>query len=137
MGASQNVGNHDEAVRDFEFIFKNEQTRENQQAVRDAKRKQKLAERKDYYKILKVSKDADEKGIKKAYRKQAMLHHPDRHSGSSDEKKAEEEKLFKDVNEAFSVLSDEKKRSMYDNGQGMGGQRGGFPGGGGFSFSFG
>ena len=78
-----------------------------------AKRKQKLAERKDYYKILKVSKDADDKEIKKAYRKQAMLHHPDRHSGESEEKKANEEKLFKDVNEAFSVLSDPKKKQMY------------------------
>lgn len=119
--ASQDVGNHDEAVRDFEKIFKLEQTRENKQAIHDAKRKQKLAERKDYYKILKVSKDADDKEIKKAYRKQAMLHHPDRHSGESEEKKANEEKLFKDVNEAFSVLSDPKKKQMYDNGQDLNG----------------
>lgn len=114
---SQNIGNHEDAVRDLETVFKMEQTRENQGAVRDAKRQQKLAERKDYYKILKVTKEADEKEIKKAYRKKAMLHHPDRHSGESDEKKAAEEKLFKDVNEAFSVLSDETKKSRYDNGQ--------------------
>merc|ERR1711881_38969 len=126
--ASQNINKHDEAVRDFEKIFKMEQTRENKQAVSDAKRKQKLAARKDYYKILKISKDADEKDIKKAYRKQAMLHHPDRHSAGTDEEKEEAEKKFKDVNEAFSVLSDEKKKYNFDNGidlEGRGGMGGG------------
>ena len=110
---SQNIGNHEDAVRDLETVFKMEQTRENQGAVREAKKQQKMAERKDYYKILKVTKEADEKEIKKAYKKKAMLHHPDRHSGATDEKKEAEEKLFKDVNEAFSVLSDETKKSRY------------------------
>lgn len=129
--AYQNVGDHQNAVNDFEYIFKLEKTRENRDAVSQAKRKQKLAERKDYYKILKVSRDADDKDIKKAYRKQALLHHPDRHANSSDDEKALHEKNFKDVNEAFSILSDEKKKSRYDNGQDLeDGGMGGFSSGG-------
>ena len=64
---------------------------------------------KDYYKILGVSKNADDKEIKKAFRKLARQYHPD---VNPDDKVAEEK--FKDVNEAYEVLSDSDKRSMYD-----------------------
>lgn len=64
---------------------------------------------KDYYKILDVSKGANDSEIKKAYRKLAMRYHPDRHKG---EKKAEEK--FKEISEAYAVLSDPKKRKQYD-----------------------
>ena len=64
---------------------------------------------KDYYDVLGVSRNADDKEIKKAYRKLAKLYHPDTNPGN----KAAEEK-FKEVNEAYSVLSDPKKRKMYD-----------------------
>lgn len=113
---NQNLGEHDQAVRDFETVAKLEPTRENKQAVQQAKKQAKLAERKDYYKILKVSKDAEEKDLKKAYKKMALVHHPDRHSSASEEEKLKHEKAFKDVNEAFSVLSDPQKRHRYDNG---------------------
>ena len=66
-------------------------------------------EYKDYYKILGVSKDADEKSIKKAYRKLAREYHPDM---NPDNPQAEDK--FKDVNEAYEVLSDSEKRQMYD-----------------------
>jgi curved DNA-binding protein len=66
-------------------------------------------EYKDYYKILGVSKDADEKTIKKAYRKLARQYHPDM---NPDDAQAEER--FKDANEAYEVLSDAEKRQMYD-----------------------
>lgn len=46
----------------------------------------------------------------------ALVHHPDRHSSASEEEKLKHEKAFKDVNEAFSVLSDPQKRHRYDNG---------------------
>ena len=59
----------------------------------------------DYYSILGVSRDADEKTIKKAFRKLAREHHPD---AGGDEAK------FKEINEAYEVLSDEKKRRLYD-----------------------
>lgn len=65
--------------------------------------------RKDYYQILGVSKDADEATIKKAFRKLAKQYHPDTNVGN-----AEAEKKFKEINEAYSILSDEEKRKAYD-----------------------
>lgn len=63
----------------------------------------------DYYDILEVSKTASQDEIKKAYRKQALKYHPDRNPGD-----AGAEKRFKDIAEAYEVLSDEKKRQTYD-----------------------
>jgi curved DNA-binding protein len=63
----------------------------------------------DYYKILDIPKDATKQQIKKAYRKLAMKYHPDKNKG---DKNAEEK--FKQVSEAYAVLSDEEKRQQYD-----------------------
>jgi molecular chaperone DnaJ len=81
---------------------------------------------KDLYEILGVSKTADEKEIKSAYRKLALQWHPDKHKGD-----ASAEEKFKEINEAYSVLSDKKKRQQYDT-FGSAGSPQGFPGGGGF-----
>ena len=62
---------------------------------------------KDYYKILGVNKNASKEEIKKSYRKLAMKYHPDQNKGD----KASEER-FKEVNEAYAVLSDEEKRKV-------------------------
>ena len=64
---------------------------------------------KDYYKILGVSKDASLEEIKKAYRKLALKYHPDRNKGDK-----EAEAKFKEINEAYAVLSDPEKRKQYD-----------------------
>ena len=81
-----------------------------------------------YYEILEVTKDADKSTIKKAYRKMAMKYHPDKNPDDS-----EAEEKFKHVNEAYQVLSDEEKRSIYDRYGKQGleghGQGGGFSGG--------
>lgn len=130
--------------------------------IRNAELELKKSKRKDYYKILGVEKDANDNEIKKAYRKLAIVHHPDKNP--DDETAAER---FKDIGEAYETLSDPEKRARYDSGddlidpnemfaqqgggfpmQGggmnispemlfnmMGGQGGG--GGGGFSFSTG
>ncbi|MET8983998.1 molecular chaperone DnaJ [Nonomuraea wenchangensis] len=89
---------------------------------------------KDYYAVLGVPKTATADEIKKAYRKLARQYHPDSNQGDT----AKEAK-FKEVSEAYDVLSDTKRRKEYDEartlfGSGVGGQR---PGAGGFSFDFG
>ncbi len=86
---------------------------------------------KDYYRVLGVAEDADRDAIRKAYRKLAKQYHPDANQG--DEKAAER---FKEVGEAYAVLSDEEKRKQYDQmrkfgglGFGFGGAQGPRPGG--------
>src|ERR1043165_3098577 len=91
--------------------------------------------KRDYYEVLGVNKDASEDDIKKAYRKLAMKHHPDR---NPDNPKAEEH--FKEAKEAYEVLSDADKRSAYDRfgHAGVDPQAGGGPAGfGGFADAFG
>ncbi|TGG39610.1 molecular chaperone DnaJ [Duncaniella freteri] len=85
-----------------------------------------MAAKRDYYEVLGVDKNADEKTIKSAYRKKAIQYHPDKNPG---DKEAEEK--FKEAAEAYDVLSNPDKRAKYDQfGHDMGPQ--GFPGGGGF-----
>src|SRR3990167_333500 len=67
--------------------------------------------KKDYYEILGVPKDADLQQLKKAYRSLALRYHPDR--VEADKKKEAEEK-FKEISEAYGVLSDPQKRKLYD-----------------------
>lgn len=64
---------------------------------------------KDYYNILEVAKDADEKEIRRAFRKLARRHHPDVNPNNP-----EAEQQFKEINEAYTVLSDPEKRKLYD-----------------------
>jgi len=85
-----------------------------------------------YYEILEVTKTADKKTIKTAYKKMAKIYHPDKNQGD-----AEAEAKFKLCNEAYQVLSDDQQRSVYDRYgkeglQNGGGGRGGFGGGAGF-----
>lgn len=68
-----------------------------------------MAEKRDYYEVLGIEKGASEEEIKKAFRKMALKYHPDRNQGDKD---AEEK--FKEVNEAYSVLSDPEMRKKYD-----------------------
>ena len=73
-----------------------------------------MAEKRDYYEVLGIQKNASEDDIKQAYRKAALKWHPDRWvSGTDAEKKTAEEK-FKEASEAYSVLSDAQKRAKYD-----------------------
>ena len=97
--------------------------------------------KRDYYTVLGVNRDASDDDIKKAYRKLAMKHHPDRNS----EKGAEDN--FKEAKEAYEILSDARKRAAYDQfghagvdpsvGFGAAGARGGAEGFGGFADAFG
>lgn len=102
-----------------------------------------MANKRDYYEVLGVAKNASQEEIKKAYRKLAIANHPDKNPGD----KAAEER-FKEATEAYEVLGDEKKRQSYDQFgfAGVDGQNGGYSrayadfsdlfGGGGFSSIF-
>jgi len=83
--------------------------------LNDAKNQAEKARKRDYYAILGVDRNASEQEIKRAYKKMAMKYHPDRNAESEETKKMAEKK-FIDVNDAYSVLSDPKKKSMYDQG---------------------
>ena len=93
----------------------------------------------DYYEILGVSKTAEEREIKKAYKRLAMKFHPDRNQGDK-----EAEAKFKEIKEAYEILTDAQKRAAYDQyghaafeQGGMGGGAGGYGGGADFSDIFG
>jgi len=88
--------------------------------------------KRDYYEVLGVTRDTSDRDIKKAYRRMAMKYHPDRNPGD-----AEAEDKFKEVNEAYEVLSDAQKKAAYDQYGHAGVEQGagGF-GGGGFEGSF-
>lgn len=85
-----------------------------------------MAAKSDYYDILGVTKSASAEEIKKAYRKQALEWHPDRHP----QDKEVAERRFKEVNEAYQILSDSQKRSAYDQFGHDAFSPGGMPGGG-------
>jgi molecular chaperone DnaJ len=85
----------------------------------------------DYYEMLGVARDVDEKGLKSAFRKLAMQYHPDRNPGN-----AEAEHKFKELGEAYEVLKDPQKRAAYDRFGHAAFQNGGGAGAGGFRGDF-
>ncbi|MBR6271197.1 MAG: molecular chaperone DnaJ [Lachnospiraceae bacterium] len=89
-----------------------------------------MAEKRDYYEVLGVGRDADEAALKKAYRNLAKKYHPDTHP---DDKEAEAK--FKEASEAYAVLSDAEKRRQYDQFGHAAFENGGAGAGGGFDFS--
>eukprot|EP00126_Sphaerothecum_destruens_P000891 Sdes_comp11640_c0_seq1m2797 len=118
---------YEEAVRDYEFVYNQDKSNRNvQELLKEAKLALKKSKRKDYYKILGIDRSASDSDIKKAYRKLALKYHPDKNCGSPEER-ATAEKQFKDVGEAYAILSDSQKRYRHDNGMdieedgGMGG----------------
>lgn len=91
-----------------------------------------MANKRDYYEVLGVDKNATADDLKKAYRKLAIKYHPDRQQDKSDAEKKDAEEKFKEAAEAYDVLSNPDKRARYDQfgfaGDQMGGAGGGFGG---------
>lgn len=91
-----------------------------------------MADKRDYYEVLGVDKNADDAALKKAYRQLAKKYHPDTNPGN-----AEAEAKFKEASEAYAVLSDADKRRQYDQFGHAAFEAGGGAGAGGFDFNFG
>merc|ERR1712146_142367 len=105
----------DAAYREFSRARTiNQHDRRAMEALKRTERLQKMKSRKDYYKILEVSKTATPSQIRKAYRKKALEWHPDKHKG---ETKEESERMIFEINEAYEVLNDAEKRGKYDRGE--------------------
>lgn len=122
------LGEYEDAVKDYEKAYNMDKSKDNKKLLQDAKLALKRSKRKDYYKILGVDRNATDDEIKKAYRKRALVHHPDRHANASDAEKKEQEKKFKELGEAYGILSDPKKKARYDSGQDMDEFEGGYQG---------
>jgi DnaJ family protein C protein 7 len=106
----------EEARFDFQKVKESEPgNKEVINLLENAKKEEKKAKKRDYYKILDLKPDANENDIRKAYKKLALKWHPDRNN-ESDETKQMAEKKFRDISDAYSVLSDAKKKQMYDSG---------------------
>jgi len=123
------LGQLGQANNDYQAVLQRDQQHQGaregmqriQQQQHQQQRQEMLAKRKDYYKILSVSKDANEREIKRAYRQLALQWHPDRQPA---DQKEEAEKQFRDIAEAYEVLSDEEKRGKYDRGEDLNMQAG-------------
>jgi DnaJ family protein C protein 7 len=105
----------EEAKQDFNQAHQLDPNLGARSKIQEAEKQAKMAARKDYYKILEIEKTAGDDEIKKAYKKQALKWHPDKNGGDEETRLAAEVK-FKDINEAYSVLSDPKKKQRYDSG---------------------
>jgi DnaJ homolog subfamily C member 7 len=150
------LGKFTEAYADYESVRQKEPNYpELDNSIRLTKLEEKKSKRKNYYLILGVDKNATSNEIKKAYKKSALLNHPDKNS-ETEEKRLIAEQKFKDIGEAYTILSNPEKKQRYDNGEdiseiegGAGGMHdpsevfrmffgggGGGGGGGGFKTSF-
>jgi len=108
------AGEYQEAINDYQRanqISPNDQRV--QEGMRRAQLEQKKSTRKDYYKVLGVDRNADQKTIKKKFHKLALENHPDKHPDN----KEEAEKKFREFGEAYEVLSNEETKAKYDNGE--------------------
>ena len=141
-----------EAVNAFKAAHEREQQNgAYREELKKAEAALKQSKTKDYYKILGLKRDATPKQIKSAYRKAAIIWHPDKHAGKKGEAAAEKQaaasKKFQDIGEANEVLSDPEKKGKYDRGEDVFENQGGGGGGGGgqhfqhggqhFNFNFG
>ncbi|KAI9504086.1 hypothetical protein GGI25_001363 [Coemansia spiralis] len=110
--ARTTIGRLEQIVSDGRASSKQQQSvREQRMRLENKKR---MIERKDYYKILGVARDATSTEIKRAHRKMAQQWHPDRYRGDLPKEKVEEK--MAEVNEAYELLMDEEKRAQFDQG---------------------
>jgi len=110
------LGNWGEAIGDFTAALNNQRNNMRlRQKLQQTQKAKKMAERKDYYKIMGVSRDATRSDIKRAFRDKALTEHPDLFQ---DEKQKEiQTEKFAHISEAYTVLLDPEKRGRFDRGE--------------------
>lgn len=111
------LGHYKEAFEDYETVrTKDPHYPELDNSIRLTKLEEKKSKRKNYYKILGIEQSASSVEIKKAYKKMALQNHPDKNS-ETEEKRLMAEQKFKDIGEAYTILSNPEKRQRYDAGE--------------------
>ncbi|KAE9040730.1 hypothetical protein PR003_g5058 [Phytophthora rubi] len=109
---------YEDAVRSAKRASElDDSSRDFKEKVAQAEAALKQSKTKNYYKILGVARNSEAKEIKKAYRKQALEWHPDKHTDKDDAEREAVEKRFHDIAEAYEILSNEETRAMYDRGE--------------------
>ncbi|CAI5714937.1 unnamed protein product [Peronospora effusa] len=109
---------YDDAVRSAKRALElDDSSQEFKEKLAQAEAALKQSKTKNYYKILGVSRRSDAKEIKKAYRKQALEWHPDKHTDKHETEREEVQKRFHDIAEAYEIMSNEEMRAMYDRGE--------------------
>jgi len=107
---------YDEARYDYQRVKEAEPSNKDVlKLLEEAKKEEQKAKKRDYYQILGIGKEASQDEVRKAYKKLALKWHPDRNNTSEEQKKMAE-KNFRDINDAYSVLSDTQKKQQYDSG---------------------
>jgi DnaJ family protein C protein 7 len=107
---------YEEAKYDFQKVKDNDPSNKDvHKLLEESKTEETKAKKRDYYKILDLTKEASTDDVRKAYKKLALKWHPDRNNESEETHKMAE-KMFRDINDAYSVLSDPKKKQQYDAG---------------------
>ena len=107
---------YDDAVNDFQKAKELDPSyKDIEGLIKNASALQTQSRNRDYYAILGIDKNASPEEIKKAYRKMALKYHPDRNAESEESKKIAQRK-FENIGDAYAVLSDPKKKQMYDQG---------------------
>ncbi|KEG14210.1 putative TPR-repeat-containing chaperone protein DNAJ [Trypanosoma grayi] len=111
----EQLNNYADAVRDIQRAAEMDESYNGE--LRRMKASAKKGKRKDYYGTLGLPKNEDnDASIKRAYKKACLQWHPDKWAHAQEDEKNHAEKMFKEVGEAFSILSDPQKKRMYDNG---------------------
>lgn len=110
-------GEYGAASMDYSKVQEIDPNMDMRQKIKDAQKKEKESKKKDYYGCLGLAKGCSDADLKKAYRQLAMKYHPDKNRSKSEAEQADAEKKFKEITEAYGVLSDPKKKEMYDSGQ--------------------
>lgn len=109
-----NMRNFRKSVEDYEALVKFDRSIEVETMLREARNALQRSQSSNYYDILDIDRKATQEDIKKAYKKLALIHHPDKHSDAPPNEKEEQQEIFKKISAANDVLSDPTKRATYD-----------------------